>query len=276
MSLFSVSNVQVQVTARSMLANDTSALEAGIPVQLFLDDNEFLSSVCTYEYQDIRASAGTYNSESLTSTVDTLGIKYESTPDTFEVNAFDKIMCVSSVLPELQCSAYTRTLTLPSTLPDGSATNGFLMYLVVVDCTIQSTVKVTVKTQSGLTEVPIDCIALRDSIKYALVSTEVIESVAITSSSTDYGIVAVALASTECPPSASPSVAPSTIHSSSPSSFPSGAPSRAPGQAKDNKGAMQNNKGGMGKAQMMSKDKTKTKNVQSSKAMKKIKAQKGK
>jgi hypothetical protein len=146
------------------------------------------------------------NSRQYTKNFDELGITYHSQPNSFQPVplAFVGIgfLCTSElVFPNRPCSDFTRTLRLPPTLSDGNRTSAFALALVGL-CSGKQTLDVAVATESETNDFSIDCATFNkatitelDFVVIGLSSTDVIQSVTITSTFIDYGVFAVALGS---------------------------------------------------------------------------------
>jgi hypothetical protein len=138
-----------------------------------------------------------------------LGITYRSRPNIFQPVPVDAygigFLCTSKlVFPHRPCSDYTRTLSLPPTLSDGNRTNGFALTLGGL-CTGKQTLDVAVTTKRDTNDFSIDCATFTkatttstdgpDFVTIGLLSTDVIQSVTITSTFVDYTVFTVALTS---------------------------------------------------------------------------------
>jgi hypothetical protein len=129
------------------------------------------------------------------------GVKYKSTPNEFEIYRFDEdtagFLCTGFSIFDTPCSAYTRTLILPRTLPSGSVVNAFAMDILTGVCVPSEVIVVTVVTSVGTKTFQVGCDDIVDG-GVGFISRNVIKSINFTTTFDNYLVTALGLGSTKC------------------------------------------------------------------------------
>jgi hypothetical protein len=202
---------------------------------LIVTDDVFSAATCASAVQTFETDPfGSFTPDKFSTEFNDLGIGFASTPGGFDVffdgdisaPVFD---CQSALFPSSNlCSDFARNLTLPATLPTGTAVSGFSITMYPA-CGAPGATSLTVTViaeSSGMIQ-QISCEDLGSQDGFNILSSVGIKSVKFTGNVNNYLVESITLVSTVCP-TESPSSMPSSMPSLKPTKKPSPKPTKKP------------------------------------------------